>query len=449
MEQYVPSYGLAQYLDGADNHYVPSSNSTPNEGFASQPMSTPQSRGVPSRKPVGSGIQYTPKPVNGMNDNGYPILAPNRSAAPRPQPQSRQQSSRSANTDKALPALPYPPRVPEQRQPSSPRIYMDSRGRFDPSTIGNKPLDVNPVMNDPSFRLRQQMPETASRQPASPATSRRDSRDSRRESDSGWFFQGHKRRDSNASYASSTASRPGSRSGSRRGSFANALKGAGEWFKDTYKIASMNQAEREKYNNDIRRYEAHKAEAERKADFSRRPLEEQQYIVDRHIATHPNWVSQDAPTNAAIEVLAQESKSKAARAKAREIDHANKAVWAKSQGTRASTPDSNKSSPSPNFSIRAEDRQAIFEQHGHYDQEVEMKARPQFIGGIQGKVSKAFDPFKRQRKGSDSSSMDMGMTDEVPPEMMNDCARCGQKPKSYLNGGLCEVCHFEKKRGGK
>lgn len=438
MPEFQPSYGLQDYLNGADDHYRANrTDGLPNEEPVRQTMPTKQSSSMPKRKPVGSAGKAPQVPMT----SPYPAMTPTRPVESRLKVQPRQQTANSLNLDKPLPRVPHPQRAGPQ---PSPRIYTNKDGWFDPATI--KPLNVQPVKSQSSFRLPAGPQRESDRPaPASPATSRP-------ESSSGWSFRNHKRRDSNASNASA-----GSRSSSRRGSFTEALKDARKWVSNTVKIAGMTPAEREKHNEGIRRYEAHKAEADRKANLASRPIEEQRYIVERHIALNPNCGLDEAHPEHAYAALIEKKEEKAFRREAREQNRAKAAAevgLVEGMFPRSPSLPSNKSSPSPKFSIRAADRQIIHEKSGVLDEEVEVKARPKMIGGVQGKVSKVLDPFKKERKGSDSSSMDFGMTDEAPPDALLPCGSvlgpnyrggCGEMPKSYLNNGLCELCHYQKK----
>ena len=56
-------------------------------------------------------------------------------------------------------------------------------------------------------------------------------------------------------------------------------------------------------------------------------------------------------------------------------------------------------------------------------------------------VSKAIDPLKPRRRGTDESDMSFGMTDSAPPGTMQECESCSGPTYEYLNKGLCKDCH--------
>jgi Zn finger protein HypA/HybF involved in hydrogenase expression len=56
-------------------------------------------------------------------------------------------------------------------------------------------------------------------------------------------------------------------------------------------------------------------------------------------------------------------------------------------------------------------------------------------------VSKAADPLKPRRKGTQDSDMSFGMTDLAPPGAMQECESCSKPTEEYLINGLCKQCH--------
>ena len=56
-------------------------------------------------------------------------------------------------------------------------------------------------------------------------------------------------------------------------------------------------------------------------------------------------------------------------------------------------------------------------------------------------VSKAADPFKPKRQGTQDSDMSFGMTDLAPPDQMDQCTGCYRPTDEYLIHGLCKQCH--------
>ena len=396
------------------------------------------------RKPVGSGSkQHQDGPNPPLSKSSVPSRKPvggdrtkPTASTTKPQPQSSSLANRSAAPDlnKALPRIPNNATVPF--------IACDSQGKFDQrhkTPEGRAPqvpigstqrVELPPLAKAQLASLPSPAPKPASR----PTTASPDSKGApplkRTGSGLSDFFK-------------PSSSRPGS----RRASLQDAAKNVGKWAKTKTEILSMNQAQRDSYVKGASR--AHRVEAKRQADPSKRPLEQKKLTVEKQKARHPDESWGLGPLEASYEAQMQEREFRKRAAAGYKKKHEEDCAAALLEGKpRPVTPEAANGSP-PCGSLNS----AEFDPKGKSRIMLTLKEK------LALQVSKKLDAFKSDRKDSNCSDMDFGMTDSAPAGAIEFCGQiegtlyykqgCHMPSRTHLKQGLCEDCYQYKKGGGK
>jgi hypothetical protein len=392
------------------------------------------------RKPVGSG----PNPDEWVHPDAAPFKSPVPNRKPvggdrtkptasttKPKPQSSSRANRSGGPDlnKALPRIPNNATVPF--------IACDSQGKFDQrhktpeGRAPQAPIGSTQRAELPPLAKAQlaSLPKPASR----PTTARLDSNG----------MPPLKRTGSGLSDFFKSSSRPGS----RRGSLQDAARNLGKWAKTKTEILTMNQAQRDSYVKGASR--AHRVEAKRQADPSKRPLEQKKLIVEKQKAKHPDESWGLGPLEASYDAQMQERDFRKRTAAAYQEMHEEDCAAALLEGkSRPVTPEAAKGSPPCGSLDSAE-----------FDPKGRSKIMLTMTEKLALGVSKKLDAFKATRKDSDCSDMDFGMTDSAPAGAIEFCGQipatlyykkgCNMPSRTHLKQGLCEDCYQYRKGGGK
>lgn len=393
---------------------------------------------VPNRKPVGSAPKNTHngayarvparKPIAGSSKNA---AAANKADLNKPLPhiedgayaQVPTRKPAAGSSKKAAvankPDLNKPlPRIP--RDEPLPFISRDAEGKFDLRTRTHTGAVPQCPIIEPECPLLSECT------PPGPAT------ESRPGSSSGWSFK------SLTSF-----------SGSRRSSIAEAAKHAGKWAKNKAEILAMTKAERENFIEETKKAHSREVEAARQRNPSSRPLHQQQAVAEKQhiLATGeplPDGLYSTAYQSALQDRWAQEQTPEFRRRK-----HAAACAAAALEGKpRPTTPPETTWMPLSN-SLNSFERQQALDSMGlnaQLDEKHEFGLGDRFA--LQ--LSKALDGMKRERRNSDGSDMDFGMTDSAPLGAMYVCGGvpghnfgkgCSLPFSTFLKDGLCDACY--------
>lgn len=388
--------------------------------FSSSPSTSRSSNSTPPsrRKPVGS--------------NSSQSTANSRAQSPAP-------TNRRHNPDLSKPL----PRIPKGEQ--LPFIGRDTVGRFDKySRTAEGSAPQSPV----GHSLRAQIPAPArallqSHAGSAPVSPRTMPEQEKRTS---WNVFSRKRSDSNASIQS----RLPSRQGSRRGSLKQMLE-----------IVAMPKSEREAFVAGVQKEHDREIEQARRKDPHSRPDYQKKYLVQKQKAAKPGESWGLGPQQASYEAQMQQRAFHDRASAGYAARHTQEVEKADLEGrSRPASPDGPTWSP-PTGSLCSEDRNSALQEateQGIEEPRFKLGRGDDFALQLSALLDGVkLDRVKRNRKGSQSSDMDIGMTDKAPAGTIYKCGEapnavangCGESTNKFLKEGLCDKCYADFKRQGK